>query len=512
MQADFMAKMFGKQDEDEDKNKENAAPYDSIASRDPISDPRGKNPALEESGDGFDPDNDPDSLRDLNLQMSDLGKYYAQQGDGRAPSTPPARQAMMDAMRAKNSMGVKKIAGTMSSDDQGDDNGPAAQIVSPSSDIVPPMGERNPGFVPAMQAQMATPPPVDPSAPPMPPAPQGAPMPPQGMLPQPPQMGSMPPPPPSAGMVSNLPGNLYLAGVQGAFGANKATGQNDLGNALNQQSAQMNNRLQNDADVRSRVMQAIMQQKNAQTFASGQNDLSRQNTKDIATMKVNKAPMAGRPLDPGRQANFDAHMGLQKTKLGNLQEQQANNDTAKATSGYVTMLDLSNKAQHVLDKVKAGVLTSSQNVHSSLANDISSLLGNGKASAVSDREHAQINSLEGSWNKIASFAQSKPRDTIPQPYLDQLEQELNILKASTIQSYRNKTNELKSGTQNPQKQNVFQNRFDSQVNAQAPIPSDNPTSPETVNVIDPDGIAGTIPKSQLDDAVKNGGYKLDDSP
>ena len=157
---------------------------------------------------------------------------------------------------------------------------------------------------------------------------------------------------------------------------------------------------------------------------------------------------------------------LSETRKANLTqriEHQTNQEMSKETGSYINNLDTVARTEDVFKKIRSGELKTSQNVAASLQNDVAQLLSNAKSTAVYDRSHAEIKALSTTWNNILSFATSRPRDTIPPEYLSQLEKEISILKHSVLTNYQRRVDELKSGTKNSEKKDIFQNRYETQL-------------------------------------------------
>ncbi len=280
-------------------------------------------------------------------------------------------------------------------------------------------------------------------------------------------------------------GNFYLAGTQLAAGANKPSGQNDLGKALNHEN-----------EMRNRVMQAMQ----ARSLAAGKQAQTQNNFERNFSQR-------------------ERNLSERHKKNEQIEEDKANAFYSKETGQYTQMLDSAIRLEDVLSKVKSGELKSASNVVASITNDISQLLTNSKNTSVSDREHAKVNALSKTWADFKNYALSHADDTLPPVYLAQFEQELDLLKDSVAQAYKRKTNELKTGTQSSKRQGVFENRYNSQMGAHArpepspsPTPSPEPTTPEKedmVRVVHPQKGAFKVPRSNLKKAIKRG-YQLNE--
>lgn len=144
-------------------------------------------------------------------------------------------------------------------------------------------------------------------------------------------------------------------------------------------------------------------------------------------------------------------------------ESQTNNQVKTETSDYVRNLDQANRTQDIFKDIRSGKYKSSSNIAGALQSDISALLTGAKQTAVYDRTHAEIRAAEKTFNEILSFAQSRPRDTIPPAYLSQLEEEVETLKSAVIKNYQRKVKELESGTSNQAKKDIINNRFKTQL-------------------------------------------------
>lgn len=300
---------------------------------------------------------------------------------------------------------------------------------------------------------------------------------------------------------ANAIGNYSLAGADIARGALTPLDGHTVGNAINNQNAQLLNDFQQSNNRRLSVMQFIAAQQNAAALAQGRN----QNALAIAGVRA-AAPKG----NPNAQSNFERMMALRQQGLDSRNEQSANQFFSVQTAPYVQSMDSSNRLRDVLNNVKSGNLISSANVAASMSNDMAQLLTNSKNTTVSDKDHAAINSLDGTYNQIVSYAKNKPTNTIPQAYLDQFEKELGILEQSNAVNYQNKVNELKSGTTNPSKQNVYQNRYNARTNPQ-PSPSPGLSSDNNSGfprqVSKSDGTTATVSNQQEADEAASEGFQ-----
>jgi hypothetical protein len=145
-------------------------------------------------------------------------------------------------------------------------------------------------------------------------------------------------------------------------------------------------------------------------------------------------------------------------------ESQTNNQVKAETGDYTRNLDQATRTQDMFKDLRAGKYKSASNIIGALQSDVSSLLTGAKQTAVYDRSHAEINALEKTMNGYISYLQSKPKNLLPDNYLGQLEEEVKTLKKAVIKNYARKNNEMMSGTNNPVKKELINNRFSTQLN------------------------------------------------
>lgn len=538
--------------DNEDEIEDDKTPYASVSNRAPISDPRGRNPAMEEGS--TESWHIPQQGPGVANEISQIPNGHSLRFDEGANFG-----AQFNASRQPNSKILTDVGNQLDGledDSQGDplNNRPLsipeqmARMIQIRQGMKPPLANAPP--LSHFQDEKTWPPtsgkPLDlseffpkpddstPTPSPSPsPTPNNPGSPPSGPGPVPQNAPSddnanLPPRTDYAGMMGAPGGDYYLAGVQGAFGANKATGQADLGNSLNRQNAQAMAGIQSDNQNRANVMAAIQNRKAAQTFTAGQNDLNRQNTLAIngannARSAANNAAsnaQSGANNTASNQSRLDAaatrarNNGADKpmTPYQNARlEQVANNNFAQSTQPHVKVFNSINNVTHLLDGLDAGTLKSSPNIANQLAVDMNVI--NSASSTVSGTDHARIRSLQGDLQSLRSYVQGDVRSTIPPAQLQNLRQELNILRNSTQQSFGSAVKSLTSGTSNPMMQKVYQSRHDSVMNSMGggdsspsntPAPSGNPSG--TVMIKNPDtGEVHEVPEDQKDAAIGAGG-------
>jgi hypothetical protein len=264
-------------------------------------------------------------------------------------------------------------------------------------------------------------------------------------------------------IAANRSANLAQSISPAALGFQAPKPNDALFNNLAHQNAGYLQYQQGQNALSSRIKSAIAQQ-------NANKDIKNQqfrNNIDVAKIRSNR-PITGVTSEQRERMinQADQRLGLTKDRLSNIVDTSGNNLFSKSTAPYTQSLDSANRLEDVLKKIKSGDLIGSSNVAASINNDMAQLLTGSKSTAVSDRQHAEIQALESTWNKIKGFASSKPTDVIPKVYLDQYENELNILKESLKDAFKRKTDELKSGTSIPSKSNIYQKRFESQMNSQ----------------------------------------------
>lgn len=248
----------------------------------------------------------------------------------------------------------------------------------------------------------------------------------------------------------NLIGNLARSFAQAAQGVHAPKPNTGLFDAMDAQRSQAMQGRQSAQSQRAKIMQAIEARKTSQNqFQQGFQQ------RDRIANQSNDTRIAG--IDAQKE-----NMRLRRERLDNTIETSANTLFSKETTPYTKALDSSKRLQDVLSQVQSGKLTSASNVAAAMTADMGQLLANSSNTTVSDRQKGEVHALESTANKIKQYATSRPKDTIPKAYLDQFQIELDILKHSILTNYENKMNELKAGTKNPAKQEIFENRFQSQ--------------------------------------------------
>ncbi len=266
---------YGRLNDNEELNEEDKTPYDSISSRPPISNPRGRNPATENDQSGpptFDLTLPNASQAGEALDGKSFLDFFHERQSPRSNVSEKVKSSIRDRIGSiKKGQGVRNPAGLNPA------NQSAINRIKESvdyEDSAPPIDQMGgsaaaPGQLPPSQmgGSAAAPGQLPPSAteqPPIPPPqveepPAPAPMsPPAPSLPPPPEPPIAPTPPIDFGGMAegNQFGNYYLAGVQGAQGGMKPQNQNVLGLELNKQNT-------NAMNLRSKVARAIAAKKGA---------------------------------------------------------------------------------------------------------------------------------------------------------------------------------------------------------------------------------------------------------
>ncbi len=315
----------------------------------------------------------------------------------------------------------------------------------------------------------------------------------------------------------NLIGNLARSFAQAAQGSNETKPNTGLFDAMDTQRSEMFKNRQNSQTQRSKIMQAIeakkLAQSNVQAGIQSRESIANQSHLDRvsgmeATRQNNDLHHQDRlaQIDATKQ-NQDANREQRGKALDNRIETGANSQAAKETETYVSSLDAAKRLRDVLTKIKSGELISGATLESAINADIAKLLSNSKTTTGGERMHGEISALSKAGSRLVSWVSGHPKDRIPQPYIDQYEKELEVLTHSVLINYENKVNELKSGTNNPRKQEIFQNRFESQRDAQGRV---SVQDSQTVKVRNPkDGSIRVIPIDQLEAALASGGSRVE---
>jgi hypothetical protein len=140
-----------------------------------------------------------------------------------------------------------------------------------------------------------------------------------------------------------------------------------------------------------------------------------------------------------------AAMGARNARTDEKTDLNANDKYRKEMAPYEGTIQAANRANEIIDKIKAGKLKSTPTLATDLSSAVGSMFNQGKGATVYSMSHADMDSMQKRASTILGFLSGDAVDTLPVGQLDQLQKDIQSLRGAYLDGHDVAYNSFREG-------------------------------------------------------------------